>query len=90
MHRPSSAHIAVPRLPRRAAAMADAGQALRDPHFGVRFTEMVFAIIAFSVVAEGSGYSRREAGAGSHGSAAEGVLQSWGAVQVVQLPPPPA
>lgn len=38
--------------------MGDPGQAFRDPHFWVRFTEMVFAIIAFSVIAEGAGYSR--------------------------------
>lgn len=38
--------------------MGDPGQAMRDPHFWVRFTEMVFAIIAFSVIAEGAGYSR--------------------------------
>lgn len=42
----------------RSPAMGDPGQAVRDPHFWVRFTEMVFAIIAFSVIAEGAGYSR--------------------------------
>lgn len=57
--------------------MGDPGQAFRDPHFWVRFTEMVFAIIAFSVIAEGAGYSRWGGGCpGVCGAAASGPCKS--------------